>query len=280
MLIIVRPRLTYCIPYNHRSSSQPATVTGEESGLVVDELDEPSVQALQARNLDGRQNRALNVSVLAPALADLKIPVSCLERGRGGRYRTSRRNEAFTAASVRAAKNAGVAESMRRSGSRDGDQAAVWREVDDMLNRASVHSDTAAAADMRRAAHRREPSRAAAIEELVARGPLRGQCGIVVMQGRRVTAMDLFGAPHLLAAHWGALIRSHLLEPPVAKGGPSATRVLKVVRSFASARAQEASSVGLGVEHRVADDRLTGHALTLDGTIVHTAFFTGARREE
>ncbi len=115
MLIIVRPRLTYCIPYNQRSASQPTIVTGEESGLVVDELDEPSVQALRVRNLDGRQNRALNVSVLAPALADLKIPVSCLERGRWGRYRTSRRDEAFTAASVRAAKNAGVAESMPRN---------------------------------------------------------------------------------------------------------------------------------------------------------------------
>ena len=57
--------------------------------------------------------------------------------------------------------------------------------------------------------------------KLAARGPLPGQCGIVVVHGRWVTAMDLFGAPHLLAAHWGALIRSHLLESPVATGRPS-----------------------------------------------------------
>ena len=85
--------------------------------------------------------------------------------------------------------------------------------------------------------------------------------------------MDLFGAPHLLAAHWGALIRSHLLEPPVARGNPSATLVLEVVRRFASARAQETPGIGLGVEHRVAEDRLTGHALTLNGAMVHAAFF-------
>ena len=86
--------------------------------------------------------------------------------------------------------------------------------------------------------------------------------------------MDLFGAPHLLAAHWGALIRSHLLESPVAKAKPSATAVLEVVRRLASARAQETPGVGLGVEHRVADDRVTGHALTLNETLVHAAFFT------
>ena len=91
--------------------------------------------------------------------------------------------------------------------------------------------------------------------------------------------MDLFGSPHLLAAHWQALIRSHLLEPRVAKGRPSATRVLQVVRRFAAARMHEAPGVGLGVERRVADDRMTGHALTLNGSIVHAVFFSRAARE-
>ena len=265
----------------------PAITTGATSGLVVDELEAPSVQALRVRNpgdqpvlvvegehfVGGKQNRAVNATVLVPALADLRIPVSCLEQGRWGRSRTVRRDEAFTAARVRAVKDAGVAESMRGAGSRDGDQATVWSAVDDLLHRASQQSDTAAAADVKRAARHREPSRAAVIEKLAARGPLPGQCGIVVVQGRRVTAMDLFGAPHLLAAHWGALIRSHLLEPPAARGNPSATRVLKVVRRFASARAQETPGIGLGVEHRVAEHRLTGHALTLNGAMVHAAFF-------
>jgi hypothetical protein len=272
----------------------PAIETGEASGLAVDELDEPSVNALRVRNpgdkpvlvvegehfLGGKQNRAVNVTVLVPALRDMDIPVSCLEQGRWGRRRAARRDEAFTATRVRAAKTAGVATSMHRSGSRDGDQGAVWREVDEMLNRASVQSATAAAVDVRRAARRSQPSRTATIEKLVARGPLPGQCGIVVVHGRWVTAMDLFGAPHLLAAHWGALIRSHLLESPVATGRPSATAVLEVVRRFASARAQETPGVGLGVEHRVTGDRVAGHALTLNGAIVHAAFFTGNPGEE
>ena len=270
------------------ANALPAITTGEASGLVVDELDEASVPALRVRNpsdkpvlvvegehfLGGKQNRAVNTSVLVPALADLEIPVSCLERGRWGRRRAARRDEEFTPHAVRMQANAGVAESMRRRGSHDGDQAAVWHEVDALLSRASVESGTGAAADAKRAAHRRAPTRAAAIEKLAAQGPLPGQCGVIVTNGRWVTAMDLFGAPHLLAAHWSPLIRSHLLESPVAEGSPSATRVLHVIRRFASAPAQEAQGVGLGVEQRVANGRLVGHALTFNGSLVHAAFFT------
>ena len=272
----------------------PAIVTGEASGLVVDELDQPSVQALRVRNpgdkpvlvvegehfLGGKQNRAVNASVLVPSLGDLEISVSCLEQGRWGRRRAQRRDEAFVPARVRRVQHAGVAESMRRSGSRDGDQSAVWREVDQTLKRASVHSATAAASDVKQAAYGREPSRAAAVDQLAERGPLPGQCGIVVVHGRRVAAMDLFGGPHLLAAHWEALVRSHLLESPATTGRPSATRVLATVRRFAAAQAQAGPGVGLGVEHRVADGRLSGHALTFGEAIVHAAFFTRDPGEE
>lgn len=267
----------------------PAISTGEASGLAVDELDEASVSVLRVRNpgdkpvlvvegehfLGGKQNRAVNATVLVPALADLEIPVSCLERGRWGRRRTVRRDDVFTAPRVRAVKDAGVARSiMRGAGARDGDQGAVWSAVDDLLDRADLQSDTAAAADVKRAARWREPSRAAEIEQLAAGGPLPGQCGIVIAHGRRVKAMDLFGAPHLLTAHWGALIRSHLLEPSASAGKPSATQVLEAVRCFASAPATETPGVGLGVDRRVAGERLAGHALTLDGATVHAAFFT------
>ena len=266
----------------------PPIATGEASGLVIDELDEASVQTLRVRNpggrpvlvvegehfLGGKQNRALNATVLVPAGAELEIPVSCLEQGRWGRRQAYRRDDAFAAAAVRAAQHAGVAKSMGRRASREGDQSAVWHAVDQMLDRAEVNSSTAAAADLHREAYRREPSRATAVEKLAVAGPLPGQCGIVVTHGRWVQAMDLFGAPDLLAVHWPALIRSHLLESPAVQGRPSPTRVLELVRRFSSAPGHEVPGVGLGVEHRVADKRLIGQALALDGALVHAAFFT------
>jgi len=266
----------------------PPIATGEASGLVIDELDEASVETLRVRNpgdkpvlvvegehfIGGKQNRALNATVLVPAKTDLEIPVSCLERGRWGRRQAYRRDEAFAPNRVRAAQRAGVARSMDQQGSREGDQSAVWREVDAVLQHASVESPTAAAAEMRRETYRRDRSRAQAIEKLAAGGPLPGQCGIAVTHGRWVQGMDLFGAPDLLAAHWPALIRSYLLESPVAQGRPSATRVLELARRFALAPGKEAPGVGLGVERRVADKRLIGQSLTLERVVVHAAFFT------
>ena len=244
----------------------PPIATGEAAGLVVDELDEASVHALRVRNpgdrpvlvvegehfLGGKQNRALNATVLVPARAELEIPVSCLEQGRWGERQGYRRDDAFAAATVRATQHAAVTRSTDRRGSRKGDQAGVRHAVDRMLDRA------------------------AAVEKLAASGPLPGQCGIAVTHESWLQAMDLFGAPDLLAVHWPALIRSYLLESPAVQGRPSATRVLGLAQRFAAAPGRQAPGVGLGVEHRVADRRLVGQALTLDGAIVHTAFFTAA----
>ena len=63
-----------------------------------------------------------------------------------------------------------------------------------------------------RETYRRDKARAAAARELSALGPLPGQCGIAVSQGRWITALEVFGARHLLEAHWGALIKSHLMS--------------------------------------------------------------------
>ena len=119
----------------------------------------------------------------------------------------------------------------------------------------------------------REPGRHAAVEELIAMGPLPGQCGMVVAHGHRVVAAEIFGAPELLEAHWEALIRSHHLENPTTDGHPSATSALRLIRRFATAEAARSPGVGLGEEHHVTNDRLNGHALTLDGSIVHAGIF-------
>ena len=80
--------------------------------------------------LGGKQNRALNATVLVPARAELEIPVSCLEQGRWGERQGYRRDDAFAAATVRATQHAGVSKSIGRRGSREGDQSAVWHAVD------------------------------------------------------------------------------------------------------------------------------------------------------
>ena len=265
----------------------PAIATGEASGLVIDELDTASVQALRATNptdkpvllvegehfLGGKQNRAINASVLVDSMSRLDVPVSCLEQGRWGSRQAWRRAEAFAPARVRATKRAGVSRSMRESGSRLGDQDGVWDEVGATLRSEGVASRTAAAADLD-ATDRWQSSRAKAVAKLVEKGPLQGQCGIAVAVGGRIASMDLFGAPHLLAPHWGKLVRSLFAErgPGLPGRQPSRDEVKALVQRFGCAPGQNTPGVGLGVEHRISDSKLTGQALTLNGAVVHAAF--------
>ncbi len=271
----------------------PEISTGRDSGLVIDELDNPSVPTLLAFNptgkpilvvegqhfLGGKQNRTINGTVLVPAKTKLEIPVSCLEQGRWGRAEAYRQAETFTPRRVRRRKEEEVYYSMRQSGSRQGDQGAVWNEVEDVLGDAGTRSETSAAADIDDV-YRREDRRGEAAADLVQRGPLPRQNGIAVAHGRRVVAIELFGSPEMLVAHWEALIRSYLLEDVKVEGRPSPTSVLSIIRRFGSLRSQSAPGVGLGMEQRVQDRRVVGQALTLDEAIVHGSVFARSSRDE
>ena len=104
-------------------SDLPPIATGPGSGLIVDELPNASVPTLSVTNptdrailliegeclVGGAQNRTLNVSVLVPAGATLKIPVTCLEQGRWGSRRAFQHGSAMAPRRVRRTKQDAVA---------------------------------------------------------------------------------------------------------------------------------------------------------------------------
>lgn len=273
-------------PVYLRENELPEIATGDSSGLVVDELDEATVPTLSANNptdkpilvvegehfIGGKQNRAVNATVLVPPMTKLEIPVSCLERERWGRRRAYRRSASYAPQTVRSRVQETVNASMRDGNSRTGDQGAVWEEVDNLLTRSEVASETAAAEDVERA-RRRDSSKSGAVRELAGLGPLPGQNGIVVTHGRWVTSVDLFGSANLLAVHWSALVRSHLLEVPGKTAVHSANSALWAIRRFGSMPSESSPGVGLGTEQRVTDHVMVGQALTLDGMIAHASAF-------
>ena len=84
------------------------------------------------------------------------------------------------------------------------------------------------------------------------RGPLPGQCGVVVAHGTRIVAAEVFATPELLAGQWTAMARSHVLDAPwQVNGRPSATKALRFLRRLATGDAIEADGVGLGTERHV-----------------------------
>lgn len=272
-------------PVYLQDNTLPAIDTGESSGLIVSEYDVATVGALQVANptgkpilivegehfTGGKQNRTINATVLVPAGSKLDIPVSCLEQGRWGRHRAWRRAEAFAPESIRRRKRTSVNRSFSVNRDRRSDQHAIWDDISAMMLREGVASPTGAAEELEET-YRRHRSHRKTVEALVERGPLPGQCGMVVAHGRDVTAMDLFGAPHLLRKHWGALVRSHFIETRPSTGRPSATLALRRVRRLGTSTAETAPGVGLGCEHRVTGRRLTGQALVLDDALIHASF--------
>lgn len=261
----------------------PDIVTGDAAGLKVKELGEASVPKLEVFNptrkpvlvvegehwIGGKQNRTVSTTVLVPPRKKLEIPVACLERGRWGRERAYAPSPAFAPRRVRRRNQEGVQLSMALRGTRQGDQGAVWQEVDEHLRAHSVASATAAAADVRWNDKRREGDAA----ELIGRGPLPGQTGIAVGYGEHIVAVELFGAAHLLQAHWEGLVRSHLSHDSDESGTASATEALRVVREFAFADGHEAPGVGMGTERRVKAGESVGQALLLDRMLVHASIF-------
>ena len=269
----------------------PPIATGPGSGLVVDELPNASVPTLSVTNptnrailliegeslVGGAQNRTLNVSVLVPAGATLKIPVTCLEQGRWGARRAFQYGDVMAPRRVRRIKQDAVAQRLATVGAhsfeRHADQGAVWHVVEHELQRMGVDSSSGAMADAE-AFLDRDPGRRKTVEELVTMGPLPGQCGLVVSHGRRIVAAELFASTDLLRPHWGAIVRSHLLEHPTADGRPSASRALRFLGRFANSPSERKEGLGHGIEHHVRTDRVVGQALVLPTTLIHARAFS------
>jgi hypothetical protein len=272
-----------------------AVVTGRAGAIEIAESDSESVPTLTVTSViddpfllvegetvaGGLQQRTLNVSVLVPPRQRLDIPVSCVEAGRWGGARGFAGSSGHVSRRVRRSKAASVAENLRRHGRKFSDQSAVWETVGYELDRLDVASPTAnfAASDSVFAA---EPGAARddhvrlarAAGELVERGPLTGQCGVVVAHGSRVVAAEVFGGPALLAGQWEMMVRAFLLDAPTqASGTPSASKALRFLHRIARAGGVDAQGVGLGSERHVRSSRLVGQVLTLDGAVVHASAF-------
>ncbi len=283
---ITRQGVSFFPLYLH-ANSLPEIATGAASKLEIKELPDAAVPTLCVYNPGdsailivegeqfegGLQNRTINATVLIAPKSTLQIPVSCVERGRWGRKREYRRAPTFTPPEVRFRTQETVNQSMCERRSRSGDQEIVWGSVDSVLRDLDTPSQTSAASESTRV-FERDHSRAQALKELGSRGALTSQCGIAVAHGHQVKEIQLFGSAHLLAAHWNALIGSHLLSPVHKDGRPTATGVLAVLRRFGTLPPLRAKGVGLGTEHRVEDQWGLGQALTLDGAFVHGSYYT------
>ena len=264
--------------------------TGPAVGLHITERPDAEVPTLQVYNptpnpvllvegetvTGGRQSRTLNVSVLVPAGSTLDIPVSCVEQGRWSGGREFGRGRMLASRRVRRAKEEGVLENIRLSGAKHSDQGEVWHVINTELGRRGLHNPTASFIEADNM-FERDDSIAAAANEIIGKGPLPGQCGVIIGHGRRIVAADVFANADMLACQWEAIVRSALFDAPEeVRGTPSATKALQFLRRFADGKCELAPGVGLGREHHMSAKRVVGQALMWDDVLVHASAFTVA----
>jgi hypothetical protein len=120
------------------------TAAGSVPELRFENDADRPVLLLDGEELIGaKQNRVLNLTVLAPAKQSIVIPVSCVEAGRwhaeAPDFKTA---EHVLYSRARAHRTAQVTASMRASGTRRSNQSAIWDDIADKSLRMNAHSST------------------------------------------------------------------------------------------------------------------------------------------
>src|SRR5215471_20453176 len=190
-----------------------AVVTEVSESGSVPELRFTNNGALPVLLVDGeeligaKQNRILNLTILAPAHRKLNIPVSCVEQGRWS-YRSAAFASAPRAqfAASRANKVASVSYSLREKGRADSDQREVWQDIDRMAAHLKVASPTSAMSDLYQ-------SYSTNLDEYVQKlSPAQTQVGAAFAIKGEIIGFDLFDRASTLAKLLPKLVSSYAIQ--------------------------------------------------------------------
>ena len=263
-------------------AQKSAKITEVSEGGSVPELkfvndgDKP-VLLLDGEELIGaKQNRVLNLSILAPACKTIIIPVSCVEAGRW-HHRSSEFSSAprVQYAEGRAAKMAQVSESMRH-GSYSSDQGKVWADIGAKFGKFRASSPTSAMSDI-------YEQQSVRLDDYVRSfAPSERQAGAVFAIDGRVAGLELFDAPETLRKLFPKLLRSYALDaldrsmsaPAEAEyHSPTAEEAESFLKAVVETEAKASPALGEGQDVRLTGSGLTGAALSARERIVHLSAF-------
>jgi hypothetical protein len=235
--------------------------------------DEP-ILILDGEELIGaKQNRVINLTVLAPGKAELTVPVSCVEQGRWTyntrEFRSSRR---ALYATLRAHKVAQVSESLALTGSRSAHQIEIWRDLAEKCHRMGVHSPTRAMTDL----YDRFDSK---LEEATdALQPSQGEAGAVVAINGSIRGLDVFDRSDTYRKLFPKLLGSYAIdafdqERSFPANDQSNPREMLDVLTSAQTEIRSHLAPGLGNDLRIRSSSIVGAALELDDSVIHLCAF-------
>jgi hypothetical protein len=256
------------------------SASGSVPELTVANKGDRAVFMMDGEELIGaKQNRVLNLTILAPAGKTIVVPVSCVEQGRWASRSVGMATSPDTLYSkARLEQVAAVSKSYSRSGRPISDQGAIWEEIASKAMDLSVNSPTGAMRDIYEQHRRRVGDYARAFEAV------DGQCGAMFAIGDRLVGFELFEHPDVLRKMLRKIVRSYALDAIQARESDS-TPTTKAAEAFlaevADGRIESFPAVGLGEDARISGRRVTGAALVADDRVVHLcAFRTNGGQED
>ena len=181
---------------------------GSVPNLLFSNLGSQAVFLLDGEELVGaKQNRILNITVLAPAGRDTVIPVSCVEAGRWQHTRDDFASASRAQFSMsRAKKAARVSENLSATSEACSDQGEVWSDISAKLGSMHSHSPTSA---VEQVYQDHEEKLAQFVAHLKC---VEGQVGAVFSIKGRVTGMEFFDAALTCQLLMPKIIRSYALD--------------------------------------------------------------------
>ena len=222
--------------------------------------------------IGAKQNRTVNLTILAPAGRTIKIPVSCVEAGRWRRESSHlEMSDRQHFARGRAVRNASVSCSMQRNGSRRSDQGRVWADISAKASRMEAPSATQAMAEI----FDRHRISLESFVEAFTHG--ENQTGGLFAIGTEIVGLDLFDRRTTLAAMLPKLVRSYAIDAMETEREDGKGAKKKDAKAFLAklgeAEILSYDAVGLGNDLRLTSPGIVGGGLDVDGHLIHLAAF-------
>jgi len=225
-----------------------------------------------------KQNRIVNISLIAPAESEIKIPVSCVEQGRWHHTTTKfYASPNIPYANLRKKQKASVMHSVETVGDFEANQREVWEDIACCISAREISSPTAAMNDI----YKKEQERIAEYKDVFKL--VEGQTGAIFAIGKTIFGMDVFDKEDTCRKLMPKIINSYVMEILSAKKTgkqPEKKDVEEFLKTVTESQFSARKSPGTGMTVNITGKEVGGTSLVARDAVIHTAVFNKPEQEQ